>query len=662
MTPTIQQISQGVLAMVNFSIAAYVFAKNPFRLVNWVFFIFVLGMASWVTSIMLLGLLQKTFLIDFVMYGGHTMIFGLMLLARVFPARKNIGKMFWLWLIPMALIFVITPLRIFVADVIFHPGGGIEPILGPAFSFLNGIVGFYVLFSILLFIRTYRGLVGLERIRMAYLFFGAAVFCLGMFIFDVLLPFFGIFQLNIFGPMFSVVFVGFVAYAIIRHQLMDIRVIIQRGTIYTALVTLFIGFYVVLVLGIGEFFGANTGMSTVWAGGMAALFGIFTVHPLERFFRKLTDPIFFKGRYDYSTAMHMLSEVLNANVDLREMQRDIALALQKIFRAADVVVTSHTTFIEDPDVTTADCRIMIPLYFEGNIIGALRLGPKRSGDPYTAEDITLLKTFANQAVVALEKARLYTEVRGYSENLERRIAERTADLKSSHETQRQIMLDIAHGLQTPLTVVRGNLELLRSEASTVFQSQDAEKFEKSLNKVSRFIYDLLKLANIESGVQPMRRQPMDLSAVIAEVVEYVGVVCQERGIALESSIEPGIMVCGEKERIEDAVTNLLSNAVKYTEKVKDPHVRIAVQSAVDAVRIEVIDNGPGIAPEDLPHVFDRFYRKTINTGNGDPEGTGLGLAITKAIVEAPGGSISVSGKKDQGTTFTIMLPTNKVKN
>lgn len=700
-----QQLILIVIVVIDFIIATYVLIKNPKRIVNRAFFIFVLGMGLFGAGMILL-FATKLFIFDKVLFfGGHIMMFGLLLLSKVFPNLQHVERRFYLYLIPLFAVAVATPFNLLVQDIVVDPDGTVKPVLGVIFPFFLVATSSYVALIMYWFIRNYLKVSGLARLQMKYLFVGTVTFIVAMFIFSVLLPAFGVFRLNIIGPMSSIVFIGFVAYAIVRHQLLDIRIVIQRGAIYSALLVGVVVSYLALLSGIGYLFQRTTDVTILVSAGLTALIGIFGVPPLEHYFRRITDKIFFKDRYEYADAMHKLSEILNKNLDLEQLITRLIQALKGIFRAekaciflipqnilfgyfdkpqvvdkvySDRLVSQlerypevilqdgiprildgdsfdheyHETLVEIQKLAErGGIEVTVPIVLERKLRGMLALGKKLSGDAYTSDDARLLHTLSHQLAVALEKAELYKKVRDYSRELEKRVKERTAELQELQEGQKRMMIDISHALQTPLTVVKGELDILKKQVPV---SKDLEVFEKSVDDVSHLTYDLLKLARLETSQEDFKKEVFDISRVLSNLVEYFTTLAENQGVAVASSIEPGIKMAGQKTQLEELVTNLLANALKYMPDKKEKKIKIDLRRERDVgtVKLVVKDTGAGISKEDLPHIFEAFYRTGKKDGFG-AGGTGLGLAICKVIVEKHGGKIEVASELGGWTKFTV---------
>ena len=227
------------------------------------------------------------------------------------------------------------------------------------------------------------------------------------------------------------------------------------------------------------------------------------------------------------------------------------------------------------------------------------------------------------------------------------------NLQQSEQQRRDMTADIAHELRTPLTGSRGNLEAMIDGVYPL----DAEHLHLALNQVnllSRLIEDLRTLALAEAGQLPLVKRPTDLGQLLGSILTSFEAEAAAHQVALRSEIEPGLpKVEVDPDRIQQTIAILISNALHYTPA--GGSITVAGQQADGRVQIEVADTGAGIAPEDLPHVFERFYRadKSRSRAAG---GSGLGLAIAKGIVVAHGGTINVASEPGQGTRMAIRLP------
>jgi two-component system sensor histidine kinase ResE len=182
----------------------------------------------------------------------------------------------------------------------------------------------------------------------------------------------------------------------------------------------------------------------------------------------------------------------------------------------------------------------------------------------------------------------------------------------------------------------------------------AGSMHRELGRMGRLVTDLLTLSRLDSTT-PMKMAPLDAGLLIAEVAEQMEPVAEGRGVRLVVDRPEPANLQGEHDRLKQVVLNLVDNALRYTPPGGEVRLSARADPARGEVRLEVRDTGQGIAPEDLPHIFDRFYRGDASraraTGN-----TGLGLAIVRAIVEAHGGRIGAESIMGEGTTFSIVLP------
>src|SRR2546425_1068132 len=230
-------------------------------------------------------------------------------------------------------------------------------------------------------------------------------------------------------------------------------------------------------------------------------------------------------------------------------------------------------------------------------------------------------------------------------------------LERSFAALRRFTADASHELKTPLTVVRAGVE--RAITTHNLPQDTLATLEETLQEIKRMtelVDALLTLARADEGIAPLHREPVDLREIVEEVRETGELLAEESGVRVEVATPPEPMVVSvDATRIRQLILNLLTNAVKYTPP--GGTVRMRLGAADGRVTLSVADTGIGIAPGDLPHIFDRFWRAdSARTRTGERPGAGLGLAISKWIAEAHGGRIDVVSRPGGGTTFTVTLP------
>jgi two-component system phosphate regulon sensor histidine kinase PhoR len=235
------------------------------------------------------------------------------------------------------------------------------------------------------------------------------------------------------------------------------------------------------------------------------------------------------------------------------------------------------------------------------------------------------------------------------------------DLRRADRVRRDFVANVSHELRTPLTAVRGYVEALLDEGSDAVESRKfLETIARHTHRMERLVRDLLRLARLDAGQEPLERVPCTVQSLFEGVAGDLAEVIADRNQDVTFDVaSDAATVGGDPAKLHDALRNLLENATNYAPEGS----RIVMSARRDAgtIRLSVADEGPGIPEEDLPRVFERFYRvdKARSRGARDPGGTGLGLAIVKHLVELHGGKVQVENREPTGALLTIVLPSAK---
>jgi len=232
----------------------------------------------------------------------------------------------------------------------------------------------------------------------------------------------------------------------------------------------------------------------------------------------------------------------------------------------------------------------------------------------------------------------------------------TSRLHDSFEQIRRFSTDVSHELRTPLTAIRGQLEVALFTAQTPEQYREAMvNALEDVEQLSSIVRALMLLSQAESGQLVLQKKALDLGEVAEDIVDQFQIPAEEKRVRLTARIEPGVVILADRTQVERLFSNLLSNAIKYTPSGGTVQVRVRRDERKDWGRFEIEDAGVGIPEENLPHIFDRFYR-VRNAETNLIQGLGLGLSFVAWIVKAHGGQIDVTSKVGSGTKFTVRLP------
>jgi len=225
-------------------------------------------------------------------------------------------------------------------------------------------------------------------------------------------------------------------------------------------------------------------------------------------------------------------------------------------------------------------------------------------------------------------------------------------LENLFNTQRRFIVDVGHELRTPLTVIKGNVDLMRRMGCS--DEESIVGIESEVDRLTRLVGDLLLLAQAESGKLPLDSRTVELDTLLLEALQQMQVLAGDR-LNLRLGEIDQVLVCGDQDRLKQIIINLVGNAIKYTPDGGE--VLVGLSKTSSQAKLVVSDTGPGIPTDDLPHVFERFYRgEKSRTRSKDGKGFGLGLSIAYWIVRNHDGRIEVDSKEGQGTTFCVWLP------
>jgi PAS domain S-box-containing protein len=303
----------------------------------------------------------------------------------------------------------------------------------------------------------------------------------------------------------------------------------------------------------------------------------------------------------------------------------------------------------------------VPMLVQGSLIGTLNFGSYQP-DGLSLRDLEDAREVADQLAIAVQQWSLYAEVQRYATELEQRVDDRTRQVTDAYERLKELdtlkskfVSDVSHELRAPIQNFTMYLNLLER------QIDDADRRARYLDilniqagRLRQLIESILDISRLERNRDQVAYTPTNLNELVEQIAINHRARAEAAGLALEVRLEASLPpVKGDGNQLKQVIANLLTNAINYTQ---DGEVSITTgQTNTDLALLIVRDTGAGIHPDDLPHLFERFYRGQQPDGQEIP-GTGLGLGIVKEIVDQHGGHISVESELGKGSTFTIYLP------
>ncbi len=349
---------------------------------------------------------------------------------------------------------------------------------------------------------------------------------------------------------------------------------------------------------------------------------------------------------------------------------------------------SRTSVFRDANASFGHLRVLtIPLQAGGRPIGTMQLAANLNTVDFTLHELMQVIIFLAAFLIILAAAVSWfvigrslrplesiTETAlqiSQAEDLSKRIPTRGSEkdeagrlitafnatlerLEHIYTSQQRFLADVSHELRTPLTVIKGNVNLMRRMKQV--DEESLGTIEDESDRLTRLVGNLLLEAQAESGKLPLQFAPVELDTLLLEVFKEMRVLARDRVNIKLTEIDQ-IIINGDRDRLKQVLINLVSNAIKYTQYGGDVYLSLA--RVGNNARLIVRDTGQGISAEDLPHIFERFYRAEKSRTRSRSSGFGLGLSIAAWIVDHHGGRIEVDSAENKGSTFCIYLPIHK---
>ncbi len=709
MLPT--ELAIVVVAIIgNVGIGLFTLFKNSKHATNKLLFLFIVTIVLYLVSNAFLTS-QTTdagtfFWVKMVMSIAALINIAFFLLVSTFPRQRlqTSPVVFWLTLLSPLPVFLLAQANlVFTSVTTVNSGAGI-PGPGMPIFLLHTVVFLGAGFVIL--IRKFRRAVGLEKTQLRLFLIGTVAMFFLILVTNLL---FVIFLhtaafINLL-PIYTLFFVGVISYTIIKHRFLDIRLIVARTVAYVITVAVLTFLYAGAIFWVSGLLLQEPPPTTqLIAYVLLTLFVAFTFQWLRSQLENVTDKIFFKGGYNSSELLSTLTRIMATTLHLEDIAKNTLEVLMKnmkiehgtfvVLRDKDMYppiskgayamhvkreeidyllsLSRLIIFDEEEDGKVKDMlrkheiAIVLPLYAEQKVEGALLLGGKQSGDIYSSQDITLLEIFGPEVSVAIQNAKAYEEIERFNLRLKEEVERATHDLKLANDKLKELdklkddFVSVAsHELRTPMTAIKSYLWMALAGKGGKLSEKQKYYLGRSYSSVDRLIKlvnDMLNISRIESGRLTVSFQKVDVKALVQDVVEEVQPRARELAVSVVLEAKSKLVpVVADPDKIKEVLFNLIGNSLKFTPR--NGRITVAITQNSTTTTISVSDTGVGIEKDDVPKLFQKFGMIAGSYATNQPaQGTGLGLYISRSIVDIHGGTIRAESKgRNQGASFRFTL-------
>ena len=683
---------------VNVGLGLLVYLKrSPHRRVNISFALLSWALGAWVLSVLLIYLFKdpnwKLFWVRMSFIGPSILPAAFFYFSLVFPKQKRyISKTRIALIFLPSLIFVLLSFTgLMVRSVEWHT---LKANYGIAHQFFSVYLIALMLAAILVLIKSFKNSIGLERIQIKYCFLGTSLATIPGITLNLILPLLGSSRLSHLGPSTTLIMVSFITYSILKYRLMDINIVLKKGTTYVLLIfLLLLPSAILIILSQRIFFQEiNYLFSTIIFCTLLIVTIFF--HKIKPKAEKAVEHLLFRDRYDYRETLWTFSKAMVTILDLKSLSKRIVETItqtmgvekaslfslneerggyyllesknikissfppvlpkgsplpQYLQKIKEIIVREELLKGENiPEISQVlremfqlEAEVSIPLISKGQLIGMMNLSHKFNKDIYSHEDIELLSTLSNQTAIAIENARLYDDLKKSKSYIRR--ADRLASLGT-------LTAGLAHEIRNPLVAIKTFTQLLPERLEDEeFRNHFLNIASGEVDRISALVTELLEFARPSEPKFEME----DINNILDGMVLLVSTETKSKHIGIIKDYALDLHpITIDREQMKQVFLNILLNAIEATSENGKIYVktRSFVKPEGEAyIQIEFTDTGCGIPKEYLEEIFTPFFTTK-------EKGSGLGLSISNQIIQDHKGYIDVESQVNKGTSFFINLP------
>ncbi|MGD8569650.1 MAG: ATP-binding protein, partial [Gammaproteobacteria bacterium] len=495
-----------------------------------------------------------------------------------------------------------------------------------------------------------------------------------------------------FGVFFILASLAIIAYAIVKHKLLEIDIVIKKTVFYSCLLALLIA-PCLTVIYFTDRYATGSSEYVIYSFLMVLVGFVFPRIKIRT--ERTLENLLFGSRVDYQTTFEQLSDTLthleDLDVVLNKVVETIANAVDtKLFAiyllsnsTEEYTLTAYygekqsyldkfkMSSIEFGSTVTRRNSINyflnvdqldnkytpIPMVYKDVLIGIILIGDWEGNNK---RDTKALMAMANQLAVAVNNSLQMEQIKTLNTQLEEKVNERTRalreaydELKRSSKYKDQFFSRVSHELRTPLTNIMVPLHSVLDESSDALEEDNLREKQSMLRNASillKRINDILDIAKLKSGKIPLHIRRCSIVQIIDDVISASKAAAELAGITIHFKPADTQQLYLDRDKVEQIIMNIINNALKFTETGGVINVRLEETSG--ETKVFISDNGCGISPKETENIFQPFYQTESNT-SGSQEGTGLGLAICREFMELHHGNISVESQQGIGTTFAL---------
>jgi hypothetical protein len=689
-----------VTGILNIFLGGYVLYRNPRRLLNLSLSLFALGASGWILSLWftiyffpILPVSKITF-ISPIFIIAFLALFAYELEPKVL--RRDPYVPILILLIPS--VFFALILLDKVVTSVGVKNNHIVNTYGEAYPLYGLTMLVYIFGSLIFLLYKYYRSQGIDRLRLKYVLLGLAFMLIPSVTSNLILPlFFKTQSFNTIGPVSSTFMVIAMSYTILRYHLLDIWIVVRLGTIFTILFGVISAIYAGVTSMLSQYIGGN------WSAVLASVIIVFTFEPLKKFIENKTDKFFFRKHYQTDEVINELTDIVHrADLELKKIISMFSDILEQYFKvniAAIAILTPKGTFVGNPvidhefqqfelgienplvkffeqnynfilnrdeiirgarsgelhievngieyvpaayeELVRLNFAIAIPIEYAGKLIGIYFIGDKKSGDPFSYQDLQLLDHLTGEVGALINNARQYE------------------DLKRLDEAKSNFISVVSHQLRTPLSAMRWTTELLLSGD---IDKKTQQEFLKDTYKNSIFmIYhldDMLTALDIEDKEIELKKELCNFQSLIQEILKDNQQMVANKKLHIDVDAPDELQFFCDCKKMKKIMEILISNGIHYAPEKNGKIVISAYKenrNEREVIKVSVEDNGIGITNEEQRYIFEKFFRGE-EAKKLSPNGFGLGLFIVKSFAKAHSGDAYFeSAGRDKGSRFYFTI-------